>query len=79
MKQFKKEGAITLMALVVTVIIIVILASVTIDLLIGKDGLLNRFKEGRDNYALAANEERVILLNIEEQLDEQITEIESTF
>ena len=79
MKQFKKEGAITLMALVVTVIIIVILASVTIDLLIGKDGLLNKFKEGRDNYALAANEERVILLNIEDQLDEQITEIESTF
>lgn len=79
MKQLKKEGAITLMALVVTVIIIVILASVTIDLLIGKDGLLNKFKEGRDNYALAANEERVILLNIEDQLDEQITEIESTF
>ena len=43
----KREKAITLIALVITIIILIILAGITINLLLGKNGLIERTREGK--------------------------------
>ena len=42
--MFKKERGITLVALVVTIIVLLILAGVAISLTIGKNGIFNKMK-----------------------------------
>ena len=81
MKKQRKEGAeilknsakgITLVALVVTIIVLIILASVSISLVLGEHGLLKMARDGRDNYLIASNEEQAQLGQLEDQWDELI-------
>lgn len=46
----KEEKAITLIALVITIVILIILAGVAISLTIGENGLFNRAKESAQSY-----------------------------
>ena len=57
----KNEQGITLIALVVTIIILIILAGVSINLVLGDNGIVNKAKDGRNNYQVAANEEDVTM------------------
>jgi len=53
----KKEQGITLISLVVTIIVLIILAGVSINLILGQDGIINKAKEAKQNMELAAAEE----------------------
>ena len=46
--KFKKEKGITLVALVVTIVVLIILAGITLSLVLGQNGIVNKAKEARD-------------------------------
>ena len=50
----KKNSGITLVALVVTIVVLLILAGVSINLVVGQNGLINRAKEAAKNTTLAS-------------------------
>jgi len=60
-----KDGAITLIALVLTIIVILILAGVTISTLWGENGLLRMAGEARERHKTASREESAGLLQTE--------------
>ena len=62
--MLKGQKGITLVALVVTIIVLIILAGVSIALVLGDNGIITKAKQGRDDYALAANEEDAQLSNV---------------
>ncbi len=65
------EGGITLIALVVTVVVLLILAGVSLNLVIGNEGILTRSKEAVDKYGKQAENEQQGLNNVETWLGEQ--------
>ncbi len=56
-----KNKGITLVALVITVIILLILAGITINLTIGENGIIQKAKEAGRNYQNAAEYEKIAL------------------
>ena len=69
MKIKKKEVGITLIALVITVIVLLILAGVTIAALSGDNGILTRAKEAKEKTEQAQDNESKILSNMENILE----------
>ena len=65
----KKNKGITLVALVITVVILLILAGITINSLMGSDGLLGRASSAVDENEIAAAKENVILYVSECKID----------
>ena len=63
-RNWYKEEGITLVALVVTIIILLILAGITITLTLGDKGIINMAKEAGKNYQDAANYEQALLGNL---------------
>ena len=63
-KTIKSKNAITLIALVLTIIILIILAGISISILTGQDGLITKAKQGAQNYQNAAVEEQDMLNTI---------------
>ena len=61
MKNLKGNGGITLVALVITIIILLILATITISMVLGNEGLIARAKQGGEDYKLAAQQEQSTL------------------
>lgn len=55
--MLKGQKGITLVALVITIIVLIILAGVSIALVFDTDGILNKSKDAAENYQLAANAE----------------------
>ena len=53
-----KENAITLVALVITIVILLILAGIAISNLLGEHGLINQAKLGKEKYAISAAKEK---------------------
>ncbi len=70
----RKEEGITLIALVITIIVLLILAGVTISLTFGENGILARAKEGKDKYAEAEQNEIDILDNLDTQFESLVNE-----
>ena len=70
-KMRKEERAITLVALVVTIVILLILAGVSLNLVIGNEGILKRSKEAADKYGKKAENEQQGLNDVETWLGEQ--------
>ena len=60
-KEFKKNKGITLIALVITVIVLLILAGVTIAALSGDNGILNKASEAKEKSSLTQTEELIKL------------------
>ena len=60
-EKFKQKQGITLIALVVTIIVLLILAGITIAMLTGQNGILNRATEARDANGTAQIDEQVKL------------------
>ena len=65
MKTRKKEKGITLIALVISIIVLLILAGVTIAALSGDNGILTRAKEAKEKTEQAQKEEEKTLSDIE--------------
>ena len=57
--MFKKEKGITLVALVITIIVLLILAGVTIAMVVGDNGILTRSKQSKFNTKVAELDEKV--------------------
>ena len=55
--MIKENKGITLVALVITVIILLILAAITLGVVLGENGLIEKAKTGADSYKIAAEEE----------------------
>ena len=68
--MLKGQKGITLVALVVTIIVLIILAGVSIALVLGDNGIITKARDGRTNYLLAANEEDAQLSNVEYWLND---------
>ena len=58
--MFKKENGITLVALVVTIVVLLILAGVSISLVLGQNGLINNAKEAKNKTENATNYENYL-------------------
>lgn len=68
----KKNEGITIVALVITIIVMLILAGITINLTIGQDGILKRAQEAGKNYTNAAEYEREQLAEFTNEVDKII-------
>ncbi len=62
--MLKGQKGITLVALVITIIVLIILAGISISLVLGENGLFNKARQGAENYAVAANEESAQTANV---------------
>ena len=60
-KKFKRNKGITLIALVVTIIVLLILAGISISMLTGQNGIFNRASEAKDKNGTAQNGDLVKL------------------
>lgn len=76
MKKFRKNQGITLIALVITVIVLLILAGVSIATLTGNNGILTRAQEAKNETEQAEKEEKEKLGNMEDIINEYATGIE---
>lgn len=81
MKKLKEElkygkKGITLISLVVTIIVLLILAGITISMLFGENGLLNKATDATEEYSKAEAKEKVELLLSEYVIDKATGENE---
>ena len=65
----RKENGITLVSLVVTIIVLIILAGISINLTIGQDGIITKAKQAKENIEIAKVEEETGLNELYEQLE----------
>ena len=68
MKKYIKEKGITLVALVITVIILLILTGVTLNITLGDNGLFKQVKSAVEKYKEAEEKENSSISNLEEML-----------
>ena len=75
-KQEKRKG-ITLVALVITIIVLLILAGITISLTIGQNGIITRAQEAGKNYLNAQDQELAGLNNFDKTVENIIEDIKN--
>ena len=68
-REIRNENGITLVALVVTIIVLILLAGVSINLVIGNNGIMQKASKAKKDMEQAAKEEQEILSALEEKLD----------
>ena len=71
-QERREEKGITLVALVVTIIVLIILAGVTLNIVLDNDGIINKAKQVADDYENAQREEQELLGQIEKYLNPPI-------
>lgn len=59
----KRQNGITLIALVITIIVLIILAGVAISLTLGENGIFVRAKSSKTEYEKARNKRRTRIRN----------------
>ena len=72
-ETLKSKKGITLIALIITIIVLIILAGISIAVLTGEDGLITKAKQGAQNYQNAAVEEQERLNTLYAQAGTQLT------
>ena len=70
MKIRKGNSGITLVALIITIIVLIILAGVTISLVVGDNGIITKSKEAKINMTNASSEEKEALQNMANEMNE---------
>ena len=65
----RKNNGITLIALVVTIIVLLILAGISISMLSGENGILNRATEAKETYKTSSEKEAISLIVASAQMD----------
>lgn len=68
--MFKKQNGITLVALVVTIIVLIILAGVTLMIALDNDGIISKTKEGAQEYNTAQKQENAMLNEVNTYLQQ---------
>lgn len=67
--MFKKQNGITLVALVVTIVVLLILAGVSLSLVLGNNGIITKAKEGASAHGQGANTDAAEMANAEYYLN----------
>lgn len=65
----KRQSGITLIALIVTIIILLILAGISISMVLGKNGILNKAENSVARYIVAEQEEQEQLQNLADYIE----------
>ncbi len=68
----KQQKGITLIALVITIVVLIILAGVAISLTLTDNGIFNRAKQARDMYKNASEDEMKMINSIDDVVNEQV-------
>ena len=79
--MIKEEKGITLIVLVITIIVLLILAGVSIAMLTGENGILTQARKAKDVTEIASEEEYIRLIITEEEITkykigEELKEVE---
>lgn len=67
--MFKKERGITLVALVVTIVVLLILAGVSISLVVGENGIVKYAQNAKSNTQAASTAENTMMQNAINYMD----------
>ena len=78
MKRLKENKGITLVALIITIIVLLIIAAVTIMALDGEDGIISKSRQAKADYEKGQEEERGIFSEFESMLAREETDIKYT-
>ena len=70
--KLKNNKGITLVALVVTIVVLLILAGVSINLVVGQNGVIKKAQDAKKNYTDAAKKEEQDLKDTDAWIDEQL-------
>lgn len=70
--MLKQQKGITLVALVITIIVLIILAAVSISLVLGEYGFISRAKSAAADYQAAGDAEKADLQTIDSYIDQQL-------
>ena len=73
-QKIKSKSGITLVALVVTIVVLLILAGVSLSLVIGNDGIMKRAKEAKEKYGQASKNEQKDLDTVEDYMNKMTGE-----
>ena len=73
-QKIKSKSGITLVALVVTIVVLLLLAGVSLSLVIGNDGIMKRAKEAKEKYGQASKNEQKDLDTIEDYMNKMTGE-----
>lgn len=76
--MIKNEIGITLVALVITIVVLILLVGVSINLVLGENGAINKAKLAEENTLLAQNEEYTEIAKTSNYIDEIVTSDRST-
>ena len=68
--KINNSKGITLIALVVTIIVLIILAGISINLVLGENGIITKAKEASKNYIDSSNTEKEELTKIENEIED---------
>lgn len=68
-KYFKRKNGITLVALVVTIVVLLILAGVSINLVLGNNGIITKAKEAREKSAQASQNDLIAMNELAKALE----------
>lgn len=68
--MFKKQNGITLVALVVTIIVLIILAGVTLMIALDDEGIISKTNEGAQEYNTAQEQENEMLNEVNTLLEQ---------
>ena len=78
-KKIQSERGITLVALIITVIILLILAGVTLNLVIGENGLITRTKQAKEESAAKQQVEETQFQEYDDYISGQLEGQEKTY
>ena len=71
--MLKNERGITLVALVITIVVLIILATISISFAFGNNGLVNRAEQARDFYANDTKYTEQSITNVDQYLKGVLT------
>ena len=74
--MLKANKGITLVALIITIIVLLILAGVSISMVLGDNGLINKTQNAVNTYDNKAQDENKTLFNIENKFDQYLYNLE---
>ena len=72
MKGKRKQEGVTLIALIITIIVLIILAGVAINTLVGENGIITQAKRAKEDTDKSQKDELGGLASLEQQIDEAI-------
>ena len=71
----KQERGVTLIALVVTIVVLLILAGISINLVLNNNGVISKAKEAKKQYAEAQTNDENQQKEIEDWIEETVTNV----